>query len=174
MHRPMDLRSGAAAGAGGGRAGCAPADWPLLAAASAIAAEARAVVKVGPQNVHSLPRYPKLCLSSSECDTRLLRAPASAEPLSNVRPQIAGDLPLLSPPRRVREHAGQSCGRWGHISVPTQQLPVPSFFYLSFLQRVGLQVEAGNRSWLGMACNRMASKPAAGPSHKTSHLLLCT
>jgi len=45
-HRPMDLRAGAARLAEGGAAG-APADWPLLAAASEIAAEARAAVKVG-------------------------------------------------------------------------------------------------------------------------------
>jgi hypothetical protein len=45
-HRPMDLRAGAAQPAAGNAAG-APADWPLLAAASEIAAEARAAVKAG-------------------------------------------------------------------------------------------------------------------------------
>ena len=43
-HRPMDLRAGTA-GATGAPAR-SPTDWPLLAAASAIAAEARAAVKV--------------------------------------------------------------------------------------------------------------------------------
>ena len=126
MHRPMDLRACAAAGAGGGRAGCAPADWPLLAAASAIAAEARAAVKVGPQRVVICFPDAKLCLSSNECDTRPHQAPALLKSQSDVMLQNAGHLPLLSPSRRVHEQAGQA-GRWGHISVPTEQSPVSSF-----------------------------------------------
>lgn len=43
-HRPMDLRAGTAGATGA--VARSPADWPLLAAASAIAAEARAAVKV--------------------------------------------------------------------------------------------------------------------------------